>query len=261
LKPNIFIDRKDPAEESRMLVQKLSVADARRLMKLEGVELDGRSFIRELVFTAAFAVTTGYAVFTGSITVWHLFMPLIASWFGLVTAIPVVYLVYRHEAIKVEAKKSIFNLVFLAAIIAAVVGYNAAKSHQSFSTQFQQDVHTAWRWVIDSDIHWAMIVAYFNIVLSMPARVHNLMEFGPPFAAVGIGCATQLLVFFGGACALPLIIEKQISAVWVLWFLLNAAHVLALWIHWDVGKRLKAYDAMKAAVKKTPPVAKQPKSR
>lgn len=246
-KTNIFIDRKDPIEESRMLVQKLSVADARRLMKLEGVELDGKSFIRELVFTVAFAAATAYAIVTGGVTVWHLFMPLIACWFALVTAIPVVYLFYRHDAIKVEAKKSIYNLLFLAAVIATAVAIHAGKTKQPFSIQFQEDVHTAWRWVIDSDIHWAMIIAYFNIVSSMPARVHNLMEFGPPFAAVGIGCATQLLVFFAGACALPVIIEKQVSAVWVMWFLLNAAHVLALWVHWDVGWRLKKYDAERLA--------------
>src|SRR5262245_53340793 len=103
-----------------MLVQKLSVADARRLMKLEGVELDGKSFIREIIFTVAFAATTAYAIVTGGITVWHLFMPLIASWFALVTAIPIVYLIYRHPAIGVEAWKSLGNLAVLAVIIGSV---------------------------------------------------------------------------------------------------------------------------------------------
>jgi len=246
VKPNPFSVRNDPSETSTMLVNKLSVADARRLLKLEGVELDGRSFVRELAFTAIFAATSAYAVATGGATVWHLFMPLVASWFGLVTAIPIVYLFCRHPAIKVEAFKALGNLALLGAIIAGVVFFRMTKTNLTFSGQFVDDARVAWRWVTESGIHWAMLAAYFNIVSSMPARVHNLMEFGPPFAAVGIGCATQLLVLFTGVIVVPLFIGQSVALVWWLWGTLLFAKLLALYLHWDVGKRLRNYDAARA---------------
>jgi hypothetical protein len=248
LKHDSFSPVNDPGE-SRMLVNKLSVGDARRLMRLEGDELDGTSFVRQLCFAIAFALATGYAIFTGDVTVWHLAMPLLASWFGLVTAIPVLYLVYRHRAIGVEALKSLLNLAILAAIIVGVVIYHMTRTRQSFSMQFAEDADAAWKWVRESNIHWAMLVAYFNIVASMPSRVHNLMEFGPPFIGVGLGCAMQLIVLFTGVFLVPLLYDRPRVIVWWLWATLLLANALTLYLQWDVGKRLKKYDAERLAAK------------
>jgi hypothetical protein len=235
--------KEDPSEKSRMLVNKLSVADARRLMKLEGVELDGKSFAREIVFTAVFALASGWAVFKSDVSAWHLLLPLVASWAGLVTSIPIVYLIYRHPAIKVEALKSLANLAVAAGILGVVVYVHAAKTQQTFSDQLSEDYRRAVQWVKESGMHWAMIIAYFNIVASMPSRVHNLMQFGPPFAAVGIGCAMQAILMVVGVFALPLLIDKPRPLVWSLWGLLLFANLLSLYMHWDVGKRLRRYDA------------------
>jgi hypothetical protein len=177
-------------------------------------------------------------------------MPLLASWFGLVTAIPIVYLVYRHPAIGVEALKSLLNLAILAAIILGFVIFHMTNTHQPFTVQFVEDAKAAWKWVKEAHIQWAILVAYFNIVASMPSRVHNLMEFGPPFVGVGLGCAIQLLVLFTGVFLIPILYDRPRVIVWWLWGTLLFANALTLYLQWDVAKRLKKYDAERLAGKR-----------
>jgi hypothetical protein len=226
-----------------MLVNKLSVEDARHLLKGEGGELTGTELILQLASTAVVAGFTARAIIVGNATVWHLALPMFAQYLALIVALPFIQIVVRHPAITKDAIGSLRLWIGIAAVVGVTVAVRAHDANTAWAEQLRSDGTRAWRWVADAEMHWPVALAFLGMLLSLPGRVRNLFEHGPPFVAVSLGCGMRLAVLFLGAAALPWALSNPRNAVWILWALILVSDFLALWMHWDIQGRLRKYDA------------------
>ncbi len=73
-----------------MLVNKLTVDDARHLLKGEGGAITGAEFLLQIAAALVVAVLTARAIVVGEATVWHLLLPMVAQYIALIAALPIV---------------------------------------------------------------------------------------------------------------------------------------------------------------------------
>jgi hypothetical protein len=226
----------------KILVGKLTVGDARHLLRNEGGGRTTASFLFQLACSTAVAASTARAIALGDVGPWHMALPLFAQYFGLLLSIPVVYAFMPHPALRPEVRKSVGWWIFFAVGAAVYVAVAAARSQRSFGAQFAEDFRRVRDWIVQAQMHWPMLLAFVGMGAGMPGRVRNLYEFGPPFVGVGLGCAMRILMLVAGWFLLPFVIEKPARAVWVLWSLLTLAEALTLYLHWDIQRRLQRLD-------------------
>jgi hypothetical protein len=231
----------------RMLVNKLSVEDARHLLKGEGGELTGTELVLQLASTAVVSILTARAIIVGNATVWHLALPMVAQYVALIVALPFIQLIVRHPAITKDAIGALRLWIGIAVIIGGTVAVRAYEAHTPWQEQLRRDATRVWRWIADAQMHWPVALAFLGMVLSLPGRVRNLFEHGPPFVAVSLGCGMRLAVLFLGAAAIPWALSNPRNAAWFLWALILVSEALALWMHWDIQNRLREYNAKHGA--------------
>lgn len=225
------------------LVNDLTVADARHLLKTEGGSLDASQIAIRVVSIAVVGLACAYAIWAGHATVWHLALPMVAEYCVLLVAMPILYLVMRHEALRKDTVGSVRILVGLA--IAGMIAI-AVRSYQAglpWTDQLAADLRVAWAWVRDHKITWAILAAMAGVLLELPGRLVNLKKFGPPFSPVGLGCGMRVAVLFLGVFLLPFVVSG--SATWNAWILLGVlvlADILALVMHLDIQRRLEKLD-------------------
>lgn len=225
--------------DSRILVNRLTVGEARKLIRHEGGELGTRAAILRIGTTLTTAALTARAIAVGDATVWHLLLPLLAQYAALLIAIPILQAVFRLKGLDVEVWKCFGNVAVIAVIAAAVVFYQAASSGGTFQDLLRHDSTLIVNWIVDHKMHWPMLSAFLGFAVTLPGRFRSYREHGPPFASVSFGCATQVLIMFLGAFLLPIIIHNPSSTVWILWGLLLLAELAAAVALWDVQRRLK----------------------
>jgi len=68
---------------------------------------------------------------------------------------------------------------------------------------------------------------------------------------VSKGCAARFLVFNFGSIALPIVLKEPtildrpaVAAVWCVWGMILFAELLALWMRWEIHRRLTKLDAL-----------------
>jgi hypothetical protein len=227
----------------RMLVNKLSVEDARHLLKGEGGELTATELALQLASTAVVSGFTARAIVVGNATVWHLALPMFAQYLALIIALPFIQAVVRHPAITKDAIGSLRLWIGIAAVVGVTVAVRANDAQTAWTEQLRSDGTRIWRWIADAEMHWPVALAFLGMLVSLPGRVRSLFEHGPPFVAVSLGCGMRLGVLVLGAVALPWVLSNPRSAVWFLWGLIVVSDLLALWMHWDIQQRLRMYDA------------------
>jgi hypothetical protein len=227
----------------RMLVNKLSVEDARHLLKGEGGALTVAELVLQLASIAVVSGLTARAIIVGNATVWHLALPMLAQYLALIFALPFVQLIVRNPAITKDAIGALRLWVGIAAVVGVTVAVRAHDAQASWSEQLQRDSLHVWRWIADAEMQWPVALAFLGMLLSLPGRVRNLFEHGPPFVAVSLGCGMRLAVLFLGAAAIPWAVSNARNAAWFLWGLILLSDVLALWMHWDIQRRLRNFDA------------------
>lgn len=226
-----------------MLVNDLTVGDARHLLKTEGGKLDASQIAIRLVSTAAVAIGCAYAIWAEHATVWHLALPMVAEYCVLLVAMPLLYLVIRHAALRKDAVGAVRLLAMLT--VAAVIAV-AVRSHQMgepWRVQLSADLQTAWVWVRDHKISWAILAAMAGVLLELPGRLINFKKYGPPFSPIGLGCGMRVAVLFLGVFLLPIVASgTAIRNAWILLGLLVLADILALLMHLDIQRRLEKMD-------------------
>lgn len=229
-----------------MLVNDLSVADARHLLRCEGGELTLRDFA---IQGTSIAITFGLlarAIASGGATVWHMLLPMVAQYLTLIAAMPIVYAFAPHPALRKDVVGSLrlWGIVTLAAAIA--VGVRAWRSGGELSELATADLRAAWDWIVDAKMALPMLSAAVSMVESLRARVRKLYEFGPPFVGVSLGCAMRLVVPLLGCFLLPLVVSSAGRLAWTIFAMMLAAEILALAMHWDLQRRLRKLDADKS---------------
>lgn len=235
---------KKSGEAGSMLVNNLSVADARHLLQTEGGELGASQIVVQVIQIAAVAGACAYAIWVGEATAWHLVLPMVGEYLILLAILPVLYLFLRHQAMRKDTIGSLRLWAIFALINAGAVAYQSHRSGIPWLQQFLLNIQQAWAWITDHHMHWAILFAMAGVLLGLPGRIRNLYEYGPPFVAVGLGCGMRVAVFFLGCFLLPFIASgTQVSNAWILWALLLIAEILALGMHLDIQRRLKKLDA------------------
>jgi hypothetical protein len=227
-----------------MLINDLSVADAQHLLQYEGGPLETRQVVIRAISIAVVAAFCAYAIWVGKATVWHLALPMVGEYLVLLVAVPITYLIVRHEAMKKDVIGGLCVLLALAAALAIGAAVRSYRSGMLLAEQASADLQIAWRWVVDHKIQWAIIAAAVLVLVDLPGRVGNLMKFGPPFYAVNSGCGMRIAVLFLGLFLVPVVLSASATQnAWILWTLLVVAEVLALWMHLDIQQRLRKLEA------------------
>jgi hypothetical protein len=236
-----------PPKSSRMLVNKLSVDDARHLLRNEGGELTRAELVLQLVAAAVVSAFTARAIWIGNATVWHLTMPMIAQYFALIAALPIIYVVARHPGLRKDAVAALKLWFGLAIALAVAVAVQARNQGVPWRDQLRADAAVAWRWIADAEMHWPILLAALGMLFALPGRVRNLYRYGPPFVGVGLGCAMRLVVLLLGVVLLPWIAGSSTRIAWFLWVMILSSEALALWMHWDIQTKLRQVDQENAA--------------
>ena len=235
-----------PSSEERMLVNKLSVKDARHLLRLEGGELKLAELGLQLVSSLVVAALTARAIIVGNATVWHLALPMAGEYSGVVGALPFLYVASRHPELRQPAMQSIRLWIGYAAALAVTVGVRSYWSHTPWQEQLAGDAGVAWRWVADAHMQWPVLLAFLGMVFQLPGRVRSLYEYGPPFVSVRLGCAMRMLILVLAGFGAPWVFTNSTRAAWFVWGMILLAEVGALWMHCDIQRRLRTIDGQAA---------------
>jgi hypothetical protein len=227
-----------------MLVNKLTVDDARHFLKGEGGAITAAEFLLQIAATFVVAALTARAIVVGDATVWHLLLPMAAQYVALIAALPIVQVVVRHPDLNKDALAALRLWLLYAFVMAVAVAVRSYQAHTPWQQQLRTDYHAAWNWIVDAEMHWPILVAFLGMALSIPGRVRNLFEHGPPFVGVSLGCAMRLIIIFLGGIAIPWAMSDPSRMAWYLWTVILLAELLALWMHWDIQRRLAKHDAL-----------------
>jgi hypothetical protein len=229
--------------DQSLLMNDLTVGDARHLLKTEGGALDASRIAIRLVSTAAVAIGCAYAIWAGHATIWHLALPMVAEYCVLILAMPLLYLVIRHEALRKDAVGAVRLLAILTVAAVIAVAVRSYQLNTPWKEVLQSNVETAWAWVRDHKISWAILAAMAGMLLELPGRLANLKKYGPPFSAVGLGCGMRVAVLFLGMFLVPFVVSGSTTrSAWILLGVLVLADILALLMHLDIQRRLEKLD-------------------
>ena len=141
-----------------------------------------------------------------------------------------------------EVFQSFRSLAIIAVGLAITVTVRSRMQAHPWSEQLDLDARQFWNWIVDYEMHWPILFAAFSMFLGMPGRMRNFQKYGPPFISINLGCAVQVVMLFLGLFLLPLVVTNTVRLPWVLWGALQIGEGLALYIHWDVQKRLRKLD-------------------
>jgi hypothetical protein len=226
-----------------LLVKDLTVADARHLLKNEGGPLDPVSVAYRLTSILVVAGFTGWALWRGTATVWHLALPSVAEYLALLLVLPVVYLLPGMKELRKDAVLSVIWIVGMVVAAAVATRIRSLQAGTPWQAQIISDASLIRQWIAEAHMHWPMAAAAGGVLLELPHRIANLKRYGPPFYAVGLGCGMRLVVLLLGFFLLPVLMSGSLArAAWILWALLLASEVLAIWMHWDIQHRLRRLD-------------------
>src|SRR5262245_52105098 len=94
------------APDKRLLINKLTVEDARHILATEGGGFTVGALALQLLLVAIVAAFTARAIWIGNATVWHLALPMLAQYFALLVAVPFIQVFIRHPDLQKEAFSS-----------------------------------------------------------------------------------------------------------------------------------------------------------
>jgi hypothetical protein len=233
---------KSSTSSDQKLVNNLTVADARHIVNCEGGELTPGALAIELTTTAIVSATLARAIWVGDATAWHLFLPMLAQYFALILVLPVIYLFIRHPDLRKDSIGALRLIVGLVVIGAVALGIQSYRTEIPWRPLLDDYLAEVYRWVVDAQMHWPILIAVAAILWAIPRRIRNLYVHGPPFYGVSLGCAMRFVIPLLGCFLLPFIASGGIPVVWVLWAIILLADILALAMHWDLQRRLRKLD-------------------
>ncbi len=253
---------KKPIVKKSAFNEKLTAAEAKHLLMTEGGEMTVRETIIQIGWALAVSGALAWAIVKGQATVWHLVVPLVGEYLCLLVALPLIYLYLRHPDLKSEYVKCSRALVLLfIAIVGTIVGRAIYYEHAVID-QLKTDSRWIGAWIVDHQVHWALLVAVFHAGRSLHKSVRNLLVHGPPFIGGGMGCAMKIVVLFFAVILIPFFgmfvlsllkdfgvssfppkewgpPQTWVAPVWIAWALLLIADLATVWFLWDIQSKLK----------------------
>lgn len=232
----------EPASAGPLLVNRLSVTDARHLLRSEGGELTPGGLALRIVGIAAVQIPVAWAIATGGATLWHLLLPMFGQYFGALVAMPLAYAWWRPAGLKKDAFGSVRLLVIFALAAAVTTYVRSQRADLGWQAQAELDARAAVDWVVGYKMHWPMLAAFVSSAIDMRSRVLQLAKHGPPFVGASLGCAMRFIVVLLGVFLLPVVAANWDKAPWFVWGVVLLGESLALWMHWDLQARLRKID-------------------
>lgn len=224
--------------EGAILVNKLTVKDAAHLVKIEGGSLSTGRIAFRVATILLIAAFTARAIVVGEATAWHLFLPMIGEYLALLVAMPVVSLIVHDEQLKQDAGKSLVWIAVITGITASWIGSQALEANTNWWFQAKTESSRFLTWITSHQMHWPILGAMAAMIGGLPGRVAAFHRHGPPFMAVGLGCAMRLVIPLFGCFLLPVIAAGKIPVVWLIWTILLLSELGALFMHRDLQRRL-----------------------
>jgi hypothetical protein len=221
-----------------LLVNKLSVKDAIHLVRVEGGSLTTAQIILRVITVVAVAAFTARAIIVGDATAWHLFLPMVGEYLVLLLSLPVINVIIRDPALKKDAAQSLRVIFGLVVIGSLWIASRSFDSDIPFPQQAKLEFSRLIEWITSHEMHWPILGAMAAMAAGIPGRVATFHRHGPPFVAVGMGCAMRLIIPLLGCFLLPVIAAGKIPIVWTIWTILLLAELGALVMHWDLQRRL-----------------------
>jgi hypothetical protein len=225
-----------------LLVNKLSVADARHLLLHEGGEASRIEYAMQLGMILVTAWFSARAIWLEGATAWHLMLPLFAQYFALLILLPIFNLWFRLDPVRLEVRKCWSNLALWSLATGVTVFIRAQRHSLDFAAQLGQDIHWLGASIREHGMLWPMLSAALGFAVSLPARFRALIAHGPPFVSVSFGCAAKLVILLMGSFLLPVVLANPASAPWFLWTALLVADLMAIVALWDIRRRLRKLD-------------------
>lgn len=216
----------------------------RWILRGEGGERTTGEFAVAVLMALGTSGLVAWAIRAGDATVWHLALPLAAQFLTWVLLFPLVYGVLRHPDLRKEAVSSLRMWVILPLVVLVIVTVrHFTIGGQTWLNQLRGDINWFWRWVIDSKMHWPILLAIVSMSSILASSIRNLYRHGPPFDGAPLGCAVKAVIGILALFVVPFILTAPIQAVWVVWGILLIAELLSVAAHWDIQRRLKRFEA------------------
>ncbi|HQW28097.1 MAG TPA: hypothetical protein PK529_02870 [Verrucomicrobiales bacterium] len=226
-------------ESGTILVNKLSVADAVHMVRNEGGPLSpGRAAFR-VITVLVIAAFTARAIILGHATAWHLFLPMVGEYLVLLLALPIINLILNDPTLRKDARRSVPWQIGFVVLPCLWIVYAAHAGGHTWGAQASIEMSRLLRWITSHEMHWPIIGASAAILMSLPGRIAAFHRHGPPFVAVGIGCAMRFIVALLGCFLLPIVMSNPAGIVWAIWAILLLSELGAVYMHWDLQKRLR----------------------
>jgi hypothetical protein len=230
--------KKKSASESAILVNKLTVKDAVHLVKTEGGSLSRGQIAFRAATILIIAAFTARAIVIGQATAWHLFLPMVGEYLVLLVSLPVISLILHDKNLRQDARRSLSWLFAIAVITSLWIGSRSFDDGTVWTAQAKVELSRLYTWITSHQMHWPILGAMAAMIAGLPGRVAAFHRHGPPFMAVGLGCAMRLVIPLLGCFLLPLVAAGKFPVVWVIWTVLLLSELGALYMHWDLQRRL-----------------------
>jgi hypothetical protein len=230
------------------LVNDLTIGDARHILRAEGGPLTPGLLVSRLVNIVIIQGAVAWAIFAGGATVWHLLLPMVAQYFGILVSAILCYFWWRPKDLWKDVRGAFVLFGILAVVFAVTTLVRCVQGHTEWVTQATLDARAMFDWVIDHKMQWPMLAGFILSMIETRRRVLDLIEHGPPFIGTSLGCAMRVVVVVLGCFLIPFVAANWSGgawdhwAVWIVWAIVVIAEFLGLWMHWDVQVRLKKLD-------------------
>lgn len=222
-----------------ILVNKLTVGDAVHLIRTEGGPFSRARLLFRGLTVLVVSAFVARAIVVGEATVWHLFLPMVAEYLVLLLALPVLRFFVRDPELDVEARKAGSWIITLAAAALAWITWEAYDGATPWPEQAQMEWLRLREAIVGHEMHWPILGAALGMALSFPPRIAAYRRHGPPFMAVGLGCAMRLVVPLFGAFLLPFLASGSLPVVWFVFAVLFLAELGTLAMVFDVQRRVE----------------------
>lgn len=225
-------------QDTAILVNKLTVRDAVHLVKTEGGSLSRGQIAFRAAAILVIAAFTARAIVIGKATAWHLFLPMVGEYLVLLVSLPVISLILHDPALRNDARKSLSWLFSITVIASLWIGSRSFDEGTTWTSQAKVELARLSTWITSHQMHWPILGAMAAMIAGIPGRVAAFHRHGPPFMAVGMGCAMRLVIPLLGCFLLPLVAAGKFPVAWVIWTILLISELGALTMHWDLQRRL-----------------------
>lgn len=224
--------------DTAILVNKLTVGDAVHLVRTEGGTLSRIQIAFRVATVLIVAAFTARAIVVGQATAWHLFLPMAGEYLVLLATLPVISFILHDETLRQDVRRSLSWLFAIAVIASLWIGSRSFDEGTAWTVQAKVELSRLYTWITSRQMHWPILGAMAAMIAGLPGRVAAFHRHGPPFMAVGMGCAMRLVIPLLGCFLLPLVAAGEFPIVWVIWTILLLSELGALTMHWDLQRRL-----------------------